>query len=223
LECFIILPIPRKGKFLEIFEASPGATPSIPESQSVTSAGDELPPPRGARWELSEKQFDCLRVPGGAQQRDRPPFPRRADAPKTESPNLTKHQTSQPQYREEVVPPHMYAPTTDNGPCHSINPARQSFTVPDLEDYAMQTRSGRPDMISTTTTSKEPAPEKTTTLCSDAATRQNQPPTSRNTNITAPVPERKSCPLTRTPPRRTTELVPPFVLPDNGLRFGGGR
>lgn len=57
------------------------------------------------------------------------PFSRRAVAPKTESPNLTKHQTSQNQYREEVVPPHAYAPTTENGTCHSICPARQRFTA----------------------------------------------------------------------------------------------
>jgi hypothetical protein len=89
------------------------------------------------------------------------PFSRRADAPKTESPNLTKHPTSQNQYREVVVPPHMYAPTTDNGPCHSIDPARQSFTVPDLENYAMQTRRGRPDMINTTQSEQlqEPTPK----------------------------------------------------------------
>ncbi|KAJ6126342.1 hypothetical protein N7523_002075 [Penicillium sp. IBT 18751x] len=55
----------------------------------------------------------------------------------------------------------MYAPTTDNGPCHSIDPARQSFTVPDLEDYAMQTRRGRPDMINTTQSEQlqEPTPK----------------------------------------------------------------
>jgi hypothetical protein len=77
------------------------------------------------------------------------PISRCVDAPKTESPNLTKHPTSQNQYREEVVPPQMYAPTTDNGPCHSIDPARQSFPVPDLEDYAVQMRKGRPGMINT--------------------------------------------------------------------------
>ncbi|KAJ5982625.1 hypothetical protein N7451_012725 [Penicillium sp. IBT 35674x] len=133
----------------------------IPESESLALAGDELPPPCGARWELSEKQCGCLRVLGGAQQRDRSPFSRRADAPKTESPNLTKHQTSQPQYSAEVVPPHMYAPTTVNGPCHSIGLARQSFTVPDLEDYAMQTRRGRLDMINTTQSEqlREPTPK----------------------------------------------------------------
>jgi hypothetical protein len=39
-------------------------------------------------------------------------------------------------------------------------------------------------------------------------------------NITEPVPERKSCSLTRTSPRWRTQLVTPFVLPDNGLRIG---
>ncbi|KAJ5904919.1 uncharacterized protein N7473_001835 [Penicillium subrubescens] len=55
----------------------------------------------------------------------------------------------------------MYAFTTDNGPCHSIDPARQSFTVPDLEDYAMQTRRRRPDMINTTQSEQlqEPTPK----------------------------------------------------------------
>ncbi|KAJ6035288.1 uncharacterized protein N7446_010048 [Penicillium canescens] len=47
---------------------------SLPGGHVAVLAGDELPPPRGARWELSEQQFGYLRVPGGAQQRDLPPF-----------------------------------------------------------------------------------------------------------------------------------------------------
>lgn len=31
--------------------------------------------------------------------------------------------------REEVVHPHTYAPTTENGTCHSVRPARQRFTA----------------------------------------------------------------------------------------------
>ncbi|KAJ5991643.1 hypothetical protein N7522_011850 [Penicillium canescens] len=134
---------------------------SLPGGHVAVLAGDELPPPRGARWELSEQQFGCLRVPGGAQQRDLPPFhdtlTRRKPSLRT-SRNTQHHRTST---KEEVVPPHTYAPTTENGLCHSIYPARQLFTVPDLEDYAMRKRSGRPDMINTTQSeqSQEPRPK----------------------------------------------------------------
>jgi hypothetical protein len=33
---------------------------NIPRTNIPRKADDELPPPRGARWELSEKQFGCL-------------------------------------------------------------------------------------------------------------------------------------------------------------------
>ena len=29
-------------------------------ADACPEADDELPPPRGVRWELSENQFDCL-------------------------------------------------------------------------------------------------------------------------------------------------------------------
>ena len=53
-------------------------------------ADDELPPPRGVRWELSEEQYSCLRVPGGAQQREYPLSTTRRRA-ENQPLNLTKH------------------------------------------------------------------------------------------------------------------------------------
>ncbi|OJJ65412.1 hypothetical protein ASPSYDRAFT_40219 [Aspergillus sydowii CBS 593.65] len=140
------------------------------------------------------------------------PFSRRADAPKTDSPSLrtsrnTKHHRTST--REEVVPPHTYAPTTENGPCHSIYPAQQSFTVPDLEDYAMQTRSGRPDLINTTQSQQSPAENLRPRRRLYSAP---MPPRVKiilqpheTPNITEPVPERKSCscPTTRKHTRRS--------------------
>ncbi|OKP14122.1 hypothetical protein PENSUB_177 [Penicillium subrubescens] len=77
-------------------------------------------------------------------------FPPFHDAPTRRKPSLRTSRNTKPHRtstREEVVTPHTYAPTTENGTCHSIYPARQLFTVPDLEDYAMQTRKGRPGVI----------------------------------------------------------------------------
>jgi hypothetical protein len=153
-----------------------------------------------------------------------PPFhdaPTRQKSSLRTSRNTQHHRTST---SEEVVSPHTYAPTTDNGTCHSIYPARQLFTVPDLEDYTMQTRNERPDMINTTQSQQQPAknlrPRRRphSALMPQRVKINLQP--HETPNITEPVPERKSCPLTRTPPRRRTELVTPFVLPENGLRLG---
>ncbi|RSL42081.1 hypothetical protein CEP54_015612 [Fusarium duplospermum] len=60
-------------------------------------ADDELPPPRGVRWELSETVRLSLGAKRSSTTRLSPSL-RRADAPKAEPPNLTKHQTLQPQY-----------------------------------------------------------------------------------------------------------------------------
>ena len=45
--------------------------------------------------------------------------------------------------REEVVPPHTYAPTMENGTCHSVCPARQRFTAWTLT----MTRWARAEMV----------------------------------------------------------------------------
>ncbi len=92
--------------------------PAISESQKLGAVLRKL------IMYLSEKQFGCLRMPGGAQQRDLPLF---HDAPTRRKPSLrtsrnTKHHRTST--REEVVPPYTYAPTTENGTCHSIYPAR---------------------------------------------------------------------------------------------------
>ena len=67
-------------------------------------ADDELPPPRGVRWELSEKQLGCLWVLRGVQRRDYPPS---CDASTRRNPSLqtsrnTKHYS--PSTVEGVVP-----------------------------------------------------------------------------------------------------------------------
>jgi hypothetical protein len=63
--------------------------------------------------------------------------------PKVNHPNLMKHQTSQPQYRKGSCAPASVRPTMENGLGYSICPARQLFTVPEIEEYATEGRNWR--------------------------------------------------------------------------------
>ena len=115
------------------------------------------------------------------------PFSRRADAENrlSESPNLTKHQTSQNQYQRGSRAPSHVRPY-DGEWTLSLHLSRPTIVYGAgsrrLRDADAKRKAGSDQHNTVTTvTSREPTPKKTTILCSDAATRQNQHPASRNT------------------------------------------
>jgi hypothetical protein len=166
-------------------------------------------------------------VPGGAQQRDLPPFSRRADAPKTESPNLTKHQTSQNQYQRGSRDP-SYVRPYDGERNLSLHLSRPTIVYGAGSRRLRDADAKRKAGCDHTTQSQQPPTKnlrprrRPHSALMPRRVKINLQP-HETPNITGPVPERKSCPLTRTPPRWRTELVTPFVLPDNGLRIGHRR
>ena len=120
----------------------------------VREADDELPPPRGVRWELSEKQFSLSLSARRSSATRLSSCQQRVDASKFKPPNLTKQQTLQPQYLKGVVPL-LYTPTIENGSCHSIFLPDNCLRFP-FDEYTIEKRERRedrdPNMATTTTT-----------------------------------------------------------------------
>jgi hypothetical protein len=190
--------------------------------RSVLPADDELPPPRGVRWELSETVRLSLGAKRSSTTRLSPSL-RRADAPKTEPPNLTKHQTLQPQYGRGSCAPLMYAPRwrMELGllhlSCPTIVYGAGARTVRDGD--AEQKDGYDQNNMATTTNSKEPIPKKTTTLCHRRTDASESISNLTKHQTLQPQYGRGSRAPLMYAPRWRMDLDTPFVLPDNGLRF----
>jgi hypothetical protein len=115
-----------------------------------------------------------------------------------ETPNIYSPSTV-----EGIVPPLMYAPRwrMELGllhlSCPTIVYGTRARRVRDAD--AKQKDGYDQHNVATTTNSKEPMPKKTTTLCHNVPTRQNQPPTSRNTKHYSPSTLAGVAPLSHTP------------------------
>jgi hypothetical protein len=132
------------------------------------------------------------------------PFSRRTDAPKTECPNLTKHQTSQNQYQRGSRAPSPVRPYDGERnlslhlSCPTIVYGAGSRRLRDAD-------AKREGWIIITTKSQQPPAKnlrprrRPHSALMPRRAKVNLHP-HETPNITEPVPERKSCPLTRTPP-----------------------
>ena len=162
-------------------------------------------------------------MPRGAQRRDYPPL---YDAPTRRKPSLrtsrnTKHYS--PSTVEGVAPLSCTHRDGEWNLGYSICPARQSFTAPELEQYATATRSRKTDMTKTTwlqpPTAKNPSPRRRPHSVTDVLTRRNQSRTSRNTKHYSPSTVEGVAPLSCTPHDGEWTWIPHLSCPTTVYGF----
>ncbi|KGQ01824.1 hypothetical protein PAAG_11399 [Paracoccidioides lutzii Pb01] len=106
-----------------------------------SEADDELPPPHGVRWELSEKHSTTrLSTINDVSKR------RKTISEPQETPNI------QPQHRKEFVPPFNVRPLDGKWTWSLHSLARQQFTAMEIDNHAIESRIEGTDMVNNKTT-----------------------------------------------------------------------